>query len=468
MLVVPAVIAAKAASEREQSDACIGSAEREQARLTTKAQTERRMTVDDLFQLVESNSKTLQETKISVEFAQKGIEAARTQRLPDVNATLSASYNGNVVVMDRDFTNANGYSSPHFGNSFALEAQQVVYAGGAIDAGIRIAELQRDMAVNSQRSTLNSQRFLALGQYLDLYKIQNRMQVMEQNIELTSRLIDDIRAKHEQGMALKNDVTRYELQKENLRLSLRKLQDQQVVLNHQLCKTLGLTDVIIQPDTTILLTPPLAPPLQGRGAATALSSSGEGSEGSWQAQAMANSPLMEQSLLSTQIAEQQLKLAKSELLPKVAVVAADNFSGPFIYDIPPIDKNINYWYVGVGVKYPISSLFKQNKKVQQARIDIRRSQEHQRVTAETLDNQVQQAYTLYQQSYVDLDTRRKSVELARQNYQVVSDRYLNQLALITDMLDASNIRLNAELQEVDARINIVYAYYKMKFIAGVL
>lgn len=426
MLVVPAVIAAK-------------------------AQSERRMTVDDLFQLVESNSKTLQETKISVEFAQKGIEVARAQRLPDVNATLSASYNGNVVVMDRDFTNANGYSSPHFGNSFALEAQQVVYAGGAIDAGIRMAELQRDMAVAGQRQSSNAQRFVALGQYLDLYKIQNRMQVIQQNIELTSRLIDDIQAKHEQGMALRNDVTRYELQMENLRLSLRKLQDQKVVLNHQLCNTLGLTDVTILPDTTIV--------------AQAL---GNDNESHWQQTALASSPLMEQSQLSTQMAEQQLKLAKSELLPKVAMVAADNFSGPFIYDIPPIDKNINYWYVGVGVKYPISSLFKQNKKVRQARIVIRRSQEHQCVTAETLDNQVQQAYTLYRQSYADLDTQRKSVELARQNYQVVSDRYLNQLALITDMLDASNIRLNAELQEVDARINIVYAYYKMKFIAGTL
>ncbi|MBR2290993.1 MAG: TolC family protein, partial [Prevotella sp.] len=62
--------------------------------MPAKAQTERRMTVDELFQLVESNSKTLQEQKISVEFAQKGIEAARAQRLPDVNASLSASYNG--------------------------------------------------------------------------------------------------------------------------------------------------------------------------------------------------------------------------------------------------------------------------------------------------------------------------------------------------------------------------------------
>ena len=418
--------------------------------MVAKAQNERSMTVDDLFQLVESNSKTLQETKISVEFAQKGIEATRSQRLPDVNATLSASYNGNVVVMDRDFTNANGYSSPHFGNSFALEAQQVVYAG-AIDAGIRMAELQRDLAQTGHRMNSENQRFMALGQYLDLYKIQNRMQVMEQNINLTQRLIDDIRAKYEQGMVLKNDVTRYELQMETLQLGLRRLQDQRAVLNHRLCNTVGLQDVKIIPDTTIT--------------ASALSNEGMNY---WNQTTLASSPRMEQSELSTRLAEQQLRLAKSEMLPKVALVAADNFSGPFTYDIPPLDKNINYWYVGVGVKYPLSSLFKKNKKLEQVRIGILQTKEQQRVVAESLDNQIHEAWTLYQQSFADLDTQRKSVQLARQNYEVVNERYLSQMALITDMLDASNIRLNAELQEVDARINILYAFYKMKYIAGTL
>ncbi|MDE6012594.1 MAG: TolC family protein [Prevotella sp.] len=412
---------------------------------------ERRLTVDELFQLVESSSKTLQQQKISVEFANRGIEVARAQRLPDVNATLSASYNGNVVVMDRDFTNANGYSSPHFGNSFALEAQQVVYAGGAIDAGIRLSELQRDMAVAGQRQTSNGQRFMALGQYLDLFKIQNRMLVYEKNIELTKRLVADIQAKQQQGMALKNDVTRYELQMETLRLGLRRLQDQRAVLNHQLCNTLGLVDTMILPDTTLI--------------AKAFDRS---SEQWWQTEALASSPAVEQSQLNTRLTQQQLKLAKSEMMPKIALIAADNFSGPFTYDIPPIDKNINYWYVGVGLKYSFSSLYKSRRKVQQAEVGISHSQQHQVVVAESLNNQVQQAYTLYEQSFVDLDIQRKSVLLAQQNYQVVNDRYLNQLALITDMLDASTIKLNAELQEVDARINIVYAYYKLKFIAGTL
>lgn len=60
------------------------------------------------------------------------------------------------------------------------------------------------------------------------------------------------------------------------------------------------------------------------------------------------------------------------------------------------------------------------------------------------------------------------MELARQNYDVINNRYLNQLALVTDMVDASNTKLDAELSEVDARINIAYAYYKMKYVAGEL
>lgn len=429
--------------------------------MVAKAQTERKMTVDELFQLVESNSKTLRQEKISVEFAKKGIEAARSARLPELTASASVSMNGDVVMMDRDFTNAHGFAAPRWGNSLALEAQQVVYAGGAIDAGIALATLQHQQAQVDEQQRRQQQRFLALGQYLEIFKLKNREQVVRQNIDLTQRLINDIQAKHEQGMALKNDVTRYELQMETLRLSLKKLQDQRGILNHQLCNQLGIDGEII-PSLTTDPMPEQSSPIRS------LSPKGEGSEMSWQNRALTTAPSIQKAEIGQKIASQQLRLAKSEMRPKVAMVAADNFNGPFTYDIPPIDKNFNFWYVGVGVKYPISSLFKQNKKVQQARIHTRQAEQSYTVAAEQLNNQVQQAYTYYQQAFVELETQQKSVQLAQQNYQVVNDRYLSQLALITDMIDASNIKLDAELKEVDARIGIIFAYYRLKYISGTL
>lgn len=408
------------------------------------------MTIDGLFEKLETGSKRLRTQKTGVEVADLGIEAAKSKRLPDIDASLSVSYIGNALMTDRDFSNAKGLKSPHFGNSFALQAQQVVYAGGAITAGIRLAELGKRQAETGVKLTRNQMRFLVLGQYLDLCKVDNRIKVYEQNIKLTEMLIADIKERQAQGMALKNDITRYELQMETLKLGLTSLRNTRNVLNHELCNTLGLAaDEVIVPDVTV-----------------ADKTYGMDGEAFWQNSASAGSPKLEQSGLDVEVARQQEKVAKSEMLPKVALVAANDFNGPITFELPPIDKNLNVWYVGVGVKYSLSSLFKSNKRVRQAAVETRRAQEAQQLQAEQLNNEVHAAYVQYEQTYVEFETQRKSVELAKQNYDVVNSRYLNQMALVTDMVDASNLKLNAELQEVDARINIVYAYYRMKCIAG--
>lgn len=408
------------------------------------------MSIAQLFDKIEENSKSLVTAKTGVEAANLGIESAKSKKLPDLDASLSFSYIGNALLTDRDFSNVHGLSSPHFGNNFAFNAQQVVYVGGAINAGIKLAELGKQQAEVGVKLTRQQMRFIALGQYLDLYKIDNRIKVYEKNIELTRQLIEDINAKQKEGMALKNDITRYELQMESLKLGLTALHNNRSILNHQLCNTLGMSqDEQIIPDATI-----------------ADKAYGKDGEAYWQTAGLMSSPLLEQSSNAIKIAEQKEKIAKSDLLPKVAFVATDQFDGPILFELPPVDKNLNVWYVGVGVKYSLSSLFKSNKRIKQAAVETRQAREAHAVQTEQLNNNVQAAYVQYQQTYVELETQKKSVELAQQNYEVMNARYLSQLALVTDMVDASNLKLNAELSEVDARINIVYAYYKMKYVAG--
>lgn len=417
----------------------------------TEAQTQRRITVDELFGLVEQGSRALAVQKSGAESARLGVEEAKSERLPDIALSLSASYNGNVVMTDRNFTNAQTFESPHFGNSFALEARQTVYAGGAVNAGIRLAQLQHQQSENGVALTRSQQRFIALGQYLDLYRLANGIIVYDSNIALTAKLIDDIEAKFAQGMALKNDVTRYELQMESLKLAKRKLEDQKLIINYRLCQTLGLEGTEIVPDINL-----------DNAGSEALT------ESDLQQQAVRQSLQLKRSETDTRIADQQLKLAKSEMLPKVAAVAVDNFSGPYNYDIPPINNNFNIWYVGIGVNYSFSSLYKSIRGVRRAKAQVQQSREAFRLAQESVCNEMQQAYVLHRQAFAELHTCLKNVDLANQNYQVINDRYLGQLALITDMLDASNIKLGAELEEVNARINIAYTYYNVLYVAGQL
>lgn len=419
---------------------------------TSMAQDTRRLSIEGLFDLIEQNSTSLREQKTGVEAAQEGVKAAKSQRLPDINTQLSGSYAGNVVMMNRSFGDAHGMHSPHWGNTFNLDVRQPIYAGGAIDAGIEMAKLGLESSKLSTSLNRASLRFTALEQYLTLEKLQNREEVLKANIKLTQKLIDDINARFSQGVALKNDVTRYELQMQQLKLQLTKVGNQRSILNHQLCNTLGLpSGTVINPTDDV-----------------ATKTFPKDGEAAWQQSATAGNQQLQLADINARMAKQKEKMARSEMLPKISIVANNNFNGPITFELPPIDKNLNIWYVGVGVSYPLSSLFKSNKKLNQAKLRTRQAQEQTAVVREQLNNEVQSAYTDYLQSYVELQTQQKNVALARENYDVVNERYNNQLALITDMLDASNTRLDAELSESDARIAVAEAYYKMKFISGEL
>ncbi len=426
------------------------------ALLSAAAQERYVMSVDEMFSLLEENNSSIRAGNTSVEASGIGLDAARRQRLPDIDLAASGNYLGNVVFMDRDFTNAKGYSSPHWANNFSVQVNQMIYAGGAVTAGVRLAELAAAESAEKASLTRLEQRFLALGEYLDLFTLSNRERVYESNIGLTRKLIGDINAKYDQGMALKNDITRYELQLADLELGLRKVRDLAAVKNRELCVALGLGDVEIVPDT-VFVRQIFSPDADAARA-----------ELSWQGEALLSSPRIKLAGIGASVAEQNLKMARSEVLPKLSLTAADQFTGPITFEVPVIDQNLNFWYVGLGLTWSPSSLYKSARKVRKYKTELRRSRELQTVEEENVGNAVFEAYTAYQQSFAELDTQTKSVKLSRENYQVIEDRYLNQLSLITDMIDASNIRLNAELLEADARVGVIYSYYKMKYLSGTL
>lgn len=408
--------------------------------------------MEEMFRLADENSQSIQVYKTGKEAAEVALKTAKAQRLPDINASLSASYLGNGKLWDRDFSNPMTIDMPHFGNNFSLEAQQVIYAGGAINSGIELAELGRQSAELDWQKNRQEVRFLLTGYYLDLYKLYNQIQVLEKNLELTRQVITNMRARREQGTVLQNDITRYELQEETLKLQLAKVKDACKIINHRLVTTLHLPEnTEIQPDTTLLEE-------QIRTL----------SEKEWQSLAEQSNIDLQQTQVSIRINEQKVKLERSERLPKIALVAAEHLDGPITIEVPVLDNNFNYWYIGIGIKYNFSALFKNNHKLKQAKLNVKRAQETHLLMQEQIENTVQASFVDFLTAFTDLKAQQKSVELADQNYDVTSNRYQNDLALLTDMLDASNTKLSADLSLVNARINVIYNYYKMKYVTHTL
>lgn len=409
--------------------------------------------VDELFRLADESSSSIKSFTTKKEALDESLKAAKAQRLPDISSSLSFSYLGNGNIWDRDFSNAHSVYIPHFGNNFTLEASQVIYAGGAVSSGIALAELEQQMAALDLQKNRQEIRFLLTGYYLNLYQLNNQLKVLDKNIELTKQLIKNMQNRCQQGTVLTRDITRYQLQLENQNLQRVRILDTRKIMNHQLVTTLHLpAETEIVPDTT-LLSNKIVENL---------------SETDWQQLALTNNSNLHQADLAVRINEQRVKLQRSEFLPKVALVAADHLDGPVTIEVPALDNNFNYWYVGVGVKYSLSSLFKNNNKLKQAKLEKRKAQTDHVLAQEQIGNAVQTGYVNLLTSFTDLHTQEKSVELANQNYAVTNNRYRNELALLTDMLDAANMKLGAELDLVNARIQVLFNYYKMKYITHTL
>ena len=429
------------------------------------------MSLHEIYELAEHESRVIRVGNIGVETATEGERTARSARLPQVDLSLSGSYIGNATLMSRGFSTSgttdvilaglgpqkvpNGkQDTPHWGNSFTARVTQVIYSGGAISSGIRMAALGREMAMLDVEKDRQQVRFLLTGFYLDLFRLGNQMKVVEKNIALTQQVIANMKARMEQGTVLQNDLTRYELQMQSLRLVHTRLQDARSIINHQLVTTLHLPEsTVVLPDSAFLVS-------------TGLDLKAHETEDVWQTLAQSNNPELRQVAMTVSLAEEKINVVKAASRPTVALMVEDNLGGPYVNDLIPVDANVNSWFVGLGIKYELSSIWKNRNAIRNAKREHSQSGERLALVREQMDTRVQAEYVNFLTSFTDVKTQRKQVELAEQNYDVVNNRYENDLALLTDMLDASNTRLAAEMSLVDAYISLLYNYYKLKYTVG--
>lgn len=410
-----------------------------------------RLTIGQMFELAEQNNSRIKAHTTAVKEAQAGIQVAKSAYLPSVDASVSVSYNGDGMILNRDFGYFMKAEIPQFGNNFAIEVSQVIYAGGAISNGVKMQELQAQMALLSANHNRQEVRFLIVGNYLELCKMDNQLQVFESHIKQTEKVLADMRIRHQQGTSLHNDITRYELQLQNLQFTRTQLANGRQILNNQLTLALGL------PQTTFIETEE-----------TPIGNLPERSSQAWEEEAQSSAFPIQMAGTVVRMNEYKKRLSHADRLPKVALFAMNNLTGPVTIEIPALDKNFNYWAVGLGVKYNIASLYKSNRKVKADKLAIRHANEEMQVAKEQTLLAIQAAHIKYREAFTQLDTKEKSVQLASQNYDVVNYRYENGLALITDLLDASAQKLDAQLQAVNARINILYNHYKLHYISGTL
>lgn len=283
---------------------------------------------------------------------------------------------------------------------------------------------------------------------MSLFSLYRQHDVLTRNIEESERRLKDIRQMKKEGLITNNDVLRSEMQLTNDRLSLTETENSIILVSQQLNILLGIDENrLLLPDTTLLYR------------AVALEQYDD-----YVTQACMNDPAIRLLREQTEVARNDVRLAKAANLPNISLYASNTLARPISRTM--VDMYNNNWNIGLSVSYPLSSLYKNNHKIKESKLAVTLSQNTEEQKIQQIKVNVRTAYLRHREALQQVEALKLSVKQAQENYRIMQNRYLSQLAILTDLLDANSVRLNAELQLTSARTRVIYTYYQLERACG--
>ena len=155
-------------------------------------------------------------------------------------------------------------------------------------------------------------------------------------------------------------------------------------------------------------------------------------------------------------------------MPTIAAFGGYNMQRPITSRTPALDMYTNSWQAGVSLSYNIDNLYKTKEKLKLGELQKEQASEALHLIDQNLDISVNAAYVKYQEAIQQADIFNDAKKLAEENYKITEAKYLNQLAVQAEMIDAQNQKLQAELDFANAEINVLYQYNNLLKTTGTL
>ncbi len=411
----------------------------------------RQMTAGEVAELAVHNHQQLKVSTQNIDIAKQNINVVKLQKLPTITASTSQFYLGDAVAIDKDFSNSTKVPMPHYGSSYAVQATQLIFKGGLVHKSIEMAGLREQLSELDLEKNKQDVKFLVISNYLDVYKIINQEEVFQNNKKLAQERLKNIQKFYQQGMVTRNEVIRGELAIKNLDQGILTLSNNKKILNYNLSIALGLSS-----DTEIVPTESLENKESGIGMDYYMNLAHE------------SNPVLKSAQKNIAVADKNIEIIKTDNAPTVAGFGGYTLQRPITTRNPVLDMYSGGWQTGVSLSYNIDALYKTKEKVKLGVLQKNQANDAMTLVQQNVDMGVNAAYTKYQEAIQQADILNDSKRLAEENYKITEAKYLNQLAVQAEMIDAQNQKLQSELDYANAEINVLYQYYNLLKSTGTL
>ena len=324
-----------------------------------------------------------------------------------------------------------------------ISLEQPLYMGGKIRAANRIARFSREMAHQNERLTTTEVILQTDEAYALVVKAREMKLVAERYQALLDELQKNVESGERHGVKTRNDVLKVQVKRNECLLNRKKAENALRLATMNLCHAIGypLNSVVMVSDEL-----PEIPQVE-----------------EWKA--ITDRP--EYAILQNKvaIAEQQIKLNRSELLPQVGLMAGYNYlHGIKVNDRTLFDKGSAS--VMVNISIPLFHFGERNHKVKAAQAALRQAELEREDLNEQMLLELASSANNLEEAALEQEIATQSLAQAEENRRVSQSQYKAGVETLSDHLEANALWQSAQESAIQARYQHYIAYLKYVKAAG--
>ncbi len=334
----------------------------------------------------------------------------------------------------------------------ALTVTQPIYMGGKITAMNQITDLAQQLAHEMRESKVEDVIYNVDAAYWQVVSLCAKQKLARSYVELVQKLDNDVKVMVGEGVATRANQLAVDVKLNEANVDLTKV-DNGVTLSRmllaQLCGLPVNTMMTLADEGRNELDMTLAP-------------------SQFNLDEVYNKRHDVRSLeLATKIYDQQVKVARSEMMPKLAAVAAVHATNPNSYD--GFENRFGAAFsVGAMLKMPLWHWGGLSNKVKAAQVEANVKRLELDDAKEKIALQISQAAFSYQEAFKTYEATKANLSQADENLRIAGIAFKEGMGTVDEVLAAQTAWLKANSEKIDAEINVQLTHEYLAKVMGTL
>jgi len=398
------------------------------------------------------NSKEIKISESKVTGSEARITEVGSQMFPKL--TLGAGYT-NINITEPDAIRLNPVipttiKNPFYSYGLNLSIQQPIFTGFQLSSLKGAAEYNSEAVKTDLQKAMNQKAYDIHQAYWNYYKTLNTIKLIEDNLNLLKQKQYDTEQFLENGLATKNDVLKLKVQVANMKLKLIDTKNNLDVAKALFNKTIGLP---LNAETEIVTD-------------VAIDTISHYSYNDLLAEALNNRDEIRSLNYRIEAGKENITAANSGWWPQLYAVGSYYYYNVNAETFNISSQDLRLWYLGLSLSWDLWDWGHTSSKATQAEQEVLQAQEQVKLLKEQIELDVYNSYLRMLSEKEKINISRLAVQSAEENYRITEEKYNNQLATSTDLINAQTELLDAKTKYAVSIADYELAIVKLEMAAG--